>query len=146
MLCTQYIDTAIEAQVYKLFGQQKSEDRIRYIASELASKFIALYKTCRNLPTEKSFNDTYSALLDRAQRDEAILDTRTIDADDKVNKIVRPIELNKYVSDNNKNTRQYATQRSTSRYIKRSALKPRRTNYATIDIIYPLLAKVLIQA
>lgn len=112
ILCTQYIDTAVEIQAYKTFGQQKSEDSIRYVASKVAAKFIALYKTCRNTAIEDRFDEAYNVLLKRAQRDEA-LDNSANSADsadsadsvdDEVDKIARPIELSKHVLDNNKDT------------------------------------------
>lgn len=108
MLYTQYIDTAIEVQAYKTFGQQKSEDSIRYVASKVAAKFITLYKAYRNAATEDRFDEAYNALLKRAQRNKALDKSadsaNSADVDDEVDKIARPIELSKHVSDNNKDT------------------------------------------
>lgn len=71
MLCTQYIDTTVKAQAYKTFRQKKSKDRTRYVASELATEFLILYRTCRFAETEQLFNDACLVLLTRTTRDEA---------------------------------------------------------------------------
>lgn len=70
MLYIQYIDTAVEAQAYKIFGQQKSKDSIRYVASKLAAEFLALYRTYRFTKTKQLFDNTYSAILIHAIRDD----------------------------------------------------------------------------
>lgn len=67
MLYTQYIDTAVRANTYKLFGQQKDKHTNRYVASELIEEFISLYKAYRFAPTEAAFNKVYAAIDERAK-------------------------------------------------------------------------------
>lgn len=62
ILYTQYIDTAVRANTYKIFGQQKDKNSNRYIASLLVEEFIILYKQCRYVPTEDVFNKAYTAI------------------------------------------------------------------------------------
>lgn len=81
ILCIQYIDTAVEVQAYKIFRQQKSDNSIRYVASELATKFLVLYRTYRFTKTKQLFDDTYIAILIRAIRDDAS-DNDTSDNED----------------------------------------------------------------
>lgn len=66
MLYTQYIDTIVRAYTAKTFGQQKNEETNKYILSELAQEFLALYRTCRYVLTEDTFNEVYAALDERA--------------------------------------------------------------------------------
>lgn len=70
ILYTQYIDTVVQANVYKLFGQQKDEYTNRYIASELIEESIQLYKTYRYILIEEAFNKSYIAIDERAKYSE----------------------------------------------------------------------------
>lgn len=98
ILCIQHIDTAVEAQVYKIFGQQKSEDSIRYVASELASEFLTLYRTYRFAKTEQRFDEACAAILDRTIRDDASDSDNDSDNDDKdIDEIARPLTIDKRV-------------------------------------------------
>lgn len=105
ILYTQYIDIAVKAQAYKIFRQQKSKDSIRYVASELAAKFLVLYKTCRFAKTEELFDTACLAILIRATYDEAN-DSNSSDndngskQDDEVDAIVRLVAINKRASCN----------------------------------------------
>lgn len=110
ILYTQYINTVVEAQAYKTFGQQKNDNSTRYVLSELAAKFLALYKDCRLTLLEAAFNDAYAKILERAQRNELsdsnsddreALDT---DADNKVDILVQPIDPTKAVATTKKDT------------------------------------------
>lgn len=106
ILCTQYIDTTVEAQAYKIFRQQKSKDSIRYIASDLATECLSLYRIYRFTKTEQLFNDAYTAMLIRATRDDAsdndTNDTENADNaetaqddDDKVDAITQLVTVDK---------------------------------------------------
>lgn len=98
MLCIQYIDTAVEAQAYKIFGQQKSEDSIRYVASELASEFLTLYRTCRFAKTEQRFDEACAAILKRTIRDDTSDSDNNSDNNDKdIDEIARPLTIDKRV-------------------------------------------------
>lgn len=105
ILYTQYINTVVEVQACKTFSQQKNPDSTRYILSELATKFFALYKTCRLALLEAAFNEAYAKMLERAQRDELSnsdsdsddQDT-DIDADNEVDILARPIDYTKAVA------------------------------------------------
>lgn len=70
ILYTQYIDTVVRANVYKLFGQQKDEYTNRYIASELIEESIQLYKTYRYILIEEAFNKAYIAIDERTKYSE----------------------------------------------------------------------------
>lgn len=67
MLYIQYIDTAVTAYTYKLFGQQKNKTSTRYIPSKLVDEFLSLYRHCRYVPTETVFNEAYVALGEYAK-------------------------------------------------------------------------------
>lgn len=67
MLCIQYIDTIVRAYVYKTFGQQKDNETNRFVLSELANKFLVLYRKCRFIESELAFDEVYSALNKRAK-------------------------------------------------------------------------------
>lgn len=104
ILYIQYIDTAVKAQAYKIFGQQKSKDRIRYVASELASKFLALYRIYRFTKTEQRFDEAYAAILKRATHDDASDNDNDNDNnnesdnnDNDIDKITRPLTVDKRV-------------------------------------------------
>lgn len=105
ILYTQYINTAVEVQACKTFGQQKNPDSTRYIPSELAAKFLALYKTYRLALSEAAFNEACAKMLERAQRDELSnsdsdsddQDTDT-DTDNEVDILARPIDYTKAVA------------------------------------------------
>lgn len=100
ILYIQYIDTAVKAQVYKIFRQQKSKDSIRYVASELASEFLILYRIYRFAKTEKQFDEAYTTILNRAIRDDASDDTSDNESDNNdndIDKIVRPLTIDKRV-------------------------------------------------
>lgn len=103
MLCTWYINTAVEAQACKTFGWQKNKDSTRYIPSELATKFLSLYRNCRLVLLEAAFDQACSEMLERAQRDETTgsnsdSEDREADADDEVDTLVRPIDSTKVVT------------------------------------------------
>lgn len=96
MLYTQYIDTAVKAQAYKIFRQQKSKDSIRYVASE----FLVLYRIYRFAKTEKQFDEAYAAILNRAIRNDASDDTSDNESDNNdndIDKIARPLTIDKRV-------------------------------------------------
>lgn len=67
MLCTQYIDIAVRAYIAKTFGQQKNEDTNRFELSELANKFLVLYRKCRYAASKEAFTDVYTKLDERAK-------------------------------------------------------------------------------
>lgn len=108
ILYIQHIDTAIKAQAYKIFRQQKSKDRTRYVASELASEFLILYQTYRFAKTEQRFDEAYAAILKRAIRDDASDNDNDNDNnndnnnesdnnDNDIDKITRPLTIDKRV-------------------------------------------------
>lgn len=100
ILYIQYIDTAVKAQAYKIFRQQKSKDSIRYVASELASEFLILYRIYRFAKTEKQFDEAYATILDRAIYDDTSDDTsdnQSDNNDNDIDKIARPLTIDKRV-------------------------------------------------
>lgn len=110
ILYIQYIDIAVQANVYKLFRQKIDKYSNRYVASDLAEEFLELYKTYRYTPTEEAFNEVYAAIDERAKYSE--LDCYNSDNDDlvfiaaktdvelenKLDIIVRPLSNNKAIT------------------------------------------------
>lgn len=104
ILYIQYIDTAVKAYAAKTFGQQKNKETNRFVPSELANEFLALYRKCRYVESKLLFNKAYAALDERAkygkiqqdESDEYDLIQRNPEVDNKINKeldiIARPID------------------------------------------------------
>lgn len=105
MLYTQYIDTAVKAQACKIFRQQKSEDSIRYVPSELAIEFLTIYKTCRFANSVQKFDEAYATILKRTIRDKASDsgndsnndDDNDDNNDNNIDKIAYPLAVDKRV-------------------------------------------------
>lgn len=103
ILCTQHIDTAVKAQAYKIFRQQKSEDSIRYVPSKLATEFIAIYKICRFAKSVQQFDEACATILKRTIRDEASNsgndsdDNNDNNNDNDIDKIARPLTIDKRI-------------------------------------------------
>lgn len=106
-----YINTIVEVQVYKTFIQQNNSNSIRYILSKLATEFLSLYRNYRLILLEAAFNQAYSKILERTQRNETIgsnsdsdsdsnsnIEDREANTDNKVNILVRLIESTKVVT------------------------------------------------
>lgn len=67
MLCTWHIDTAVRAYASKTFGWQKDNETNRFVPSELANEFLALYRKCRFAESELAFDKACAALDERAK-------------------------------------------------------------------------------
>lgn len=67
ILYTQYIDIVVRAYIVKIFGQQKNKDTNRFELSELANKFLALYRKCRYTASKEAFTNVYTKLDERAK-------------------------------------------------------------------------------
>lgn len=67
MLCTWHMDTAVKAYAAKTFGWQKNKETNRFVPSELANEFLALYRKCRYAESELLFDEACAALDERAK-------------------------------------------------------------------------------
>lgn len=121
ILYTQYIDIAVKANVYKIFGQQKDKETNRYVPSKLAYEFLNLYRKCRLVLTELVFEQVYTNLSIRAkysrsdESDESDYDEARIKRElaEELDKIVQPTDRRKTVTTIDKNipTRQLKAER-----------------------------------
>lgn len=92
-----------------------------YITSKLATEFIVLYKAYCNAATEDGFDKAYNIILKRIQRNEetTLENSEAVDTDDKVDEIIQPIELNKYVLDNSSSKNTLQRQLKIVRYLEK---------------------------
>lgn len=89
ILYTQYIDTAVRAYAAKTFGQQKNKETNRFVLSELAEEFLALYRNCRYIVSKEAFNNVYTTLNERAKCGETHYDSDNSDDNKYYNTISR---------------------------------------------------------